>query len=575
MNGAFVPPVLENGRAWGIAANLYALRSARNWGIGDFTDLRTLVAWAREIGADMVGLNPLHALHYTEPEAASPYSPTSRYYLNPLYIDVDAVPELDADIPAAEALRTRVRSEPFVSTLATLRASSHVAYARVARAKWSALTAAYEIMRDARGERFAAFRSFCERGGERLERFAVHEALAERFVGAENVGRDWQAWPSAFQSSGAPEVKAWAAHARRRVDYFKYLQWLAHEQLELAAREAAELSIGLYLDIAVGVDAGSADVWSDPSAFILDESVGAPPDALGPLGQDWGLPAPDPSSLVRDGEQGFAELLATAMVHCGALRIDHVMALLRLFRIPRGKTPAEGTYVTYPFDELLAIARTESRRAQCLIVGEDLGNVPNGFRERMALERIFSYRVLLFERAPGGGAFIAPGDYPELALATATTHDVPTVIGWAIGRDIDVRQGLAMLSPEVAAAAHIVRRAEVAKLLEALGASGVIDPEDATRVASALDRRSHDVLSYLPLVHAAYRFIAKTRARLVLVALDDAAGELEQINLPGTSSEYPNWRRKSGLDLETIVRDTRIASLASDVRRLVKGEAPV
>jgi (1->4)-alpha-D-glucan 1-alpha-D-glucosylmutase len=567
---AYLPPVLERGRAWGFALNLYALRSARNWGIGDFGDLLRFVRWSAEIGADIVGVNPLHALHYVEPEAASPYSPTSRYFLSPLYIDVEAVPEYASPVAAAVALRERIASEPFARTLAELRATPHVAYARVARAKWSALGALYEIFRADRGERQRAFRAFVARGGERLERFAIYEALTERFSTDEGRVRGWLTWPEQFRDPAGDAVRTWAAQTRRRVEYFKYLQWLASDQLALSAEAARELSIGLYLDVAVGVDVNSADVWSDLSAYVLDETIGAPPDPLGPQGQNWGLPPLDPAAMLRERGAAFSELLSANMAYAGALRLDHVMALLRLFRIPRGKSPADGAYVAYPFDELIGFARVESERRHCLIVGEDLGNVPDGFRDRMERERIFSYRLLLFEREHDG-RFRPPAAYPALSLATGTTHDVPTLLGWVIGRDLEVRQGIGILSPEAASEGRAARRIDASQLLEALASEGELDGETFHALHATLDEGSHEVARFDALTRAAYRFLAKTPARLVLVQLDDAAGELEQINLPGTFTEYPNWRRKSGLDLDGIARDERIAALVADVRTRVKG----
>jgi (1->4)-alpha-D-glucan 1-alpha-D-glucosylmutase len=567
---AYLPPVLERGRAWGFALNLYALRSARNWGIGDFSDLLRFVRWSADIGADIVGVNPLHALHYVEPEAASPYSPTSRYFLSPLYIDVEAVPEYASPAAAAVALRERIASEPFARTLAELRATPHVAYARVARAKWSALGALYEIFRADRGERQRAFRAFVTSGGERLERFAIYEALTERFASEDGRVRGWLTWPEEFRDPECDAVRTWAAKTRRRVEYFKYLQWLASDQLALSAEAARELSIGLYLDVAVGVDVNSADVWSDLSAYVLDETIGAPPDPLGPQGQNWGLPPLDPAAMLREKGAAFSELLRANMAHAGALRLDHVMALLRLFRIPRGKSAADGAYVAYPFDELIGFARVESERRRCLIVGEDLGNVPDGFRDRMERERILSYRLLLFERE-GDGRFRPPAAYPALALATGTTHDVPTLLGWVIGRDIEVREGIGIMSTEAAREGRAARRVDASQLLEALASEGELDGSTFHALHAALDEGSHEATRFDALTRGAYRFLAKTPARLVLVQLDDAAGELEQINLPGTFTEYPNWRRKSGLDLDGIARDERIAALVADVRTRVKG----
>jgi 4-alpha-glucanotransferase len=271
------------------------------------------------------------------------------------------------------------------------------------------------------------------------------------------------------------------------------------------------------------------------------------------------LPPPDPDALLAENGERFEALLDANMAHAGAVRIDHVMALGRLFRIPRGKSPHDGAYVPYPLDGLLTILARASERNACLVVGEDLGTVPDGFRERMERERVLSYRLLYFERSQDGG-FLPPECYPELALATVGTHDLPTLAGWAAGRDIEVRREIGALSDEIAAAALDIRAADVARLLAILRAYGDLPSENASPTNVELTR-------------AVYRFLARTRARIVLVQLDDAIGEFEQVNLPGTFSEYPNWRRKIGIDLERIAVDSRIAAIAADVGERIRGGA--
>ena len=485
---AFLPARLIDGRVWGLGINLYAIRSQRNWGIGDFTDLARVVDLAKAAGAGIVGINPLHALHYVEPEAASPYSPTTRFFRNPIYIDVEAVPDYRADTARGKALRERVTSPAFTDMLAGLRREPYVAYSRVARAKYSALGECYAILRESRGTRAKDFRAYVERGGDRLETFALYEALTEHFATDNGRTRGWLTWPPEFRDYRSESVIMWGVRNRRRVEYFKYVQFVIDEQLAAASAHADGMAIGLYLDLAVGVDVNSSDVWSDPEAFVLTETVGAPPDPLGPLGQDWGLPPADPISMIRNDGRAFAELLSTNMAHAGALRLDHVMALMRLFRIPRGKSPADGIYHPYPFDELLSIAARESVSNECAIVGEDLGNVPDGFRERMQTEAILSYRVLLFERQEDGN-FKAPSAYPALALATATTHDVPTLPGWALGRDIDVRERIGHASPEAAEHARNERRVDASRLLDTLRYAGILDDEAFLRDAPG-DRRT-------------------------------------------------------------------------------------
>jgi 4-alpha-glucanotransferase len=551
-----LPPFLERGRAWGFAVNLYTLRSQTNWGIGDFGDLRAFVELSARLGANLIGLNPLHALHAVDPEAASPYAPTSRYFLNPIYLAIPAIPEFARDARA----RAIVAEPSFARELAAAREAPHVAYATVARLKDRVLEALFTgFDADADPARRATFAAFCARGGERLERFARYEALTEAFASDEGRVRGWLTWPDAYRDPTSDDVARFARERADRVTYAKFRQWLADEQLAEAGTRARALGIGLYRDLAVGVDLNSADVWSDRAAYVLDEEVGAPPDALGPLGQNWGLPPPEPAALVEGEGERFTALLEANMAHAGAVRIDHVMALVRLFRIPRGKTPHDGHYVPYPLDDLLAVLARASERHACLVVGEDLGTVPDGFRERMERERILSYRLLYFERGDDG-SFLGPEHYPELALATVGTHDLPTLAGWASGRDIEVRRRIGALSDEIAAAAREIRAADVGRLVEMLRAGGDLAVDDAP---------PNDA----DLALGAYRFLARTRARIVLVQLDDAVGEFEQINLPGTFSEYPNWRRKINIDLERIAVDSRIAAIAADVGERIRGGA--
>lgn len=530
--------------------------------MGDFTDLRDFARLAASLGAGIVGLNPLHALDYGDPNSASPYSPVSRYFLNPIYLDVEAIPEFRAPGARAAALRAQAASPGFAATLAALRAVRHVDYAGVARVKWWALEELYEILCERAGPRYGAFQTFARHGGERLERFALHQALAERFaVGGRSA---WQRWPPRLRAANAASLDSFAARHRRRVDYFKYLQFAADAQLRDARRAAGGMSLGLYCDLAVGANRNGADVWSDRAAYCLNESIGAPPDELGPAGQDWGLPPLDPRALLREGGAGFTDLLRANMRHAGALRLDHVMALARVFRIPLGAPPRGGGYVAYPFEELLALLSAASRAAKCAVIGEDLGTVPAGFRERIQREGILSYRLLLFER-DASGAFSEPAAYPRLSLATATTHDLPTLPGWAAGCDIALREALGIAPRAGGAARRKHRRGEVLHLLHALRASGELDRRGFQRARAALDGAAGEPGASAPLVAAAYRYLARTPARVVLVQLDDALGELDQVNVPGTTGEYPNWRRKVSRDLESLTGDETIARLAREI----------
>lgn len=561
----YLPPGWEgDGRAWGFAAHLYALRSERNWGMGDFTDLRDFARLAKRLGADLVGINPLHALHWLDPDAASPYSPTSRRFLNPFYIDVEAVPEFLADAQARAAADAGLDED-----LARARASQRVEYTLVGRCKRSALEALYAAFLDrAPAARRRAFEIFAAGSGPALERFARYEALNERYARDGGRTRGWLTWPASYRDPRSSSVSRFAKTARGRIDFYKYLQFVAHEQL--AAVAADPMAAGLYLDLAVGVDANSADVWCERDLYLLDRTVGAPPDPLGPQGQNWGLAPFDPAALAASGGRAFAALLHDAMRFASALRIDHVMSLLRLFHIPLGKEAAQGEYVAYPFDLLLGLTAAASNAARCVVVGEDLGTVPDGFRDDMAAAAVLSYRLLLFER-DAAGRFHPPAAYPRLALATATTHDLPTLPGWVLGRDLDVRAVLDTQNPEELRAARALRRLDATRLLEALQAAGELDAPEVERLHQRIDRGEVEPGAYASLVAAAYRFLADGPARVVLVQLDDALGEIDQVNLPGTYGEYPNWRRKSRVRLEDVAGDERIAQLAADVGTRVRG----
>ncbi len=539
-----VPPAVYSaprGRQWGIAVQLYTIRSARNWGIGDFTDLAGFIELAAAAGADYVGVNPLHAPHRSNPAAASPYAPTSRRFLNWLYIDVDMVAETSD--PGVRAAR---EAPEFRAQLEMLRTTSIVDYTGVARAKDAMLRRCFAVSRTRAGGGDPEFRAFVALGGSALERFAVFETLVERF------GSEVAAWPATYRVPATDDVKAFTKAERPEIEYAMYLQYHAARQLAAAARVAGGLGVAIYRDLAVGVDVNGADVWIEPHAYVPSVSVGAPPDMLNPDGQDWGLPPLHPSALARDGYRTVAELFRANMVGAGALRIDHVMSLARLFWSPRGRSALEGAYVGYPFEDQLGILALESVRAQCSVVGEDLGTVPLGFRERMARASVLSYRILFFERESDGD-FIPSERYPALSLAATGTHDLATFAAWCTGSDIDLRASLGVGDPTRVPAEHAERELDRTRLIATLRRSGDLDRDDPPE---------NDVML------AAQRFLARSPARIVMVQVDDALGETLPINVPGTSDQYPNWRRKLGLDLADIAHDPRFAALTGMLREI-------
>jgi (1->4)-alpha-D-glucan 1-alpha-D-glucosylmutase len=545
----YLPQAMEDGRIWVLATQLYGLRSRRNWGIGDFEDLRALAEIAARDGAGGIGVNPLHALHPSNPRASSPYAPSSRLFLNALYVDPAGVPEFRADdAPAQQELDT-LRAEPLVD------------YERVARAKWRAFDRLYRTFRrehlDAGTQRGAAFRRFLEARGEPLELLARYEALAEHFHALDETCYGWRQWPLEYRSPDSAAVAAFAAQHRERIEFFAYVQWLAHEQLAAAARACGSMACGIYRDLAVGVELNGADAWADQRTILAGAALGAPPDPLNALGQNWGLPPLSPHALREQEYEPFARLLRANMTHAGALRIDHVMALRRCFWIPQGATPLEGAYVRYPLEAMLAVLARESRTNRCAVIGEDLGTVPPGFRERLQQARVLSSRLLYFERDERG-AFLPPAAYPRGAASSAGTHDLPPLGGWWIGDDLAVRDRLALYPDERAQrdAGHDRWAARFA-LIDALEGAGALDGAAAQRLRD--DARVNGTRACLDdLTAAVHRFLAQTPSAIAIAQLEDVLSEIDAVNVPGTVNEHPNWCRKRSVAVEELDADGRL-----------------
>lgn len=529
-----LPPFLAAGeRCWGLSVQLYGLRSPRNWGIGDFTDLAGLAAAAAGLGADLVGLNPLHALFPEEPGRCSPYSPSSRLFLNPLYIDPEAVPEYATATP----VRRRVAAPEFQRQLQALRDTPRVEYAAVAACKFGVLRALYEwFLAQASPARRQAFDNFRAQGGEALAQFARQ--------------------PGSGSVPPRPGEAGWHA----------WLQWVASDQLAAAAAAArtAGMRIGLYLDLAVGPDPGGAEARAEPDVFVTAAGVGAPPDPLAPQGQDWGIPPCHPRRLREREYAPFIRLLRANMPAGGALRVDHVMALLRLWWVPRGRPSAAGGYVHYRLDELMAIVTLESARRQCLVVGEDLGTVPDEVRTAMAQAGMLSYRVLMFERE-ADGAFRPPAAYPFQSLATPTTHDLPTLAAYWEGRDLELRAALGLypdsvVPPEELAAREEARRA----LLQAMGGEGLLEAGDLTPAA----------VPTAAFTTSAQLFAARSDAAILMLHAEDWLGETTPVNVPGTHASYPNWRRKLETPWPVFMTAPRLLALAAQVNAARAGAEP-
>jgi malto-oligosyltrehalose trehalohydrolase/4-alpha-glucanotransferase len=544
--------IAEGRRLWGIAAQLYLLRSATDWGIGDYGDLRSLVELAAARGADVIGLNPLHAMFTDNPKHASPYSPASRLLLNILNIDVMAVPEL-LDCPDTREL---IASESFRADLEACRTKPLVDYVEVTAIKLSVLETLFDSCCTAANQvRWQAFEAFRRERGEVLERNCLFLALREHFAGRDPAHADWHAWPEEYRDPNSPAVTAFAEENRRRLDFLLWLQWLADQQLGAAAAAAAErgMAIGLYRDLAVGADRAGAETWADAAAVVSGAQVGAPPDIYNPAGQDWGLPPFHPRALREEGYRSFIDLVRANMRHAGGLRIDHVMGLQHLYWVPQGKTPAEGAYVAYPLDDLVGILALESHRRRCLVVGEDLGTVPEGFRERMAEANILSYRVLFFEQEGETGTFLPPEAYPHLALAVVGSHDLPTLRGWWEERDIALKERLGLYpEPAEAGRQREARQRDKVQLLAALRREALL-PEGA----------EPDIPQLARAVHA---FLARTPSVLAMAQIDDLTDEADPVNVPATSDEHPNWRRRLSMTLEELAARPRFVDIAEIFR---------
>ncbi|MEJ2175060.1 MAG: malto-oligosyltrehalose synthase [bacterium] len=559
------PPALDDSaRLWGPAVQLYALRSARNWGIGDFGDLLRLVQLSAERGAGVVGVNPLHALFPHNPAHISPYSPSSRVMLNVLYLDVEAI----ADYGEADEVQRLVRSPEFQGRLARLREAETVDYVGVAGAKFEVLERLYahflqrHLGATRPDQRAQAFRDFQAARGEALRQHASFEALQEHFHTADASVWGWPVWPEPYRDHDSEAVAAFCAEHLDRIEYFEYLQWQVSLQLErVAARcEALGMEVGLYLDLAVSVDRGGSDAWTYRECYALGASVGAPPDDFNLSGQDWGLPPFRPEALRRLHYAPFVNALRNCMRLAGALRIDHVMGLMRLFWIPPGGKPTDGAYVHYALDEMLAIVAIESHRDHCLVIGEDLGTVADELRAALARYGVLSYRVLYFER-DAAGEFLPADALPKEALVSVSTHDLPTLAGWWEGRDVRLRQELNLFPSDAIRDSEAVRRAQDrVRLLLALERARLL-PEgvSADALPPALEA---------PMIEAVHAYAAAAPSHLMMLQLEDALGLAEQANLPSTIDEHPNWRRKLPLDLDALFDTDRVRALLERLSKI-------
>jgi (1->4)-alpha-D-glucan 1-alpha-D-glucosylmutase len=561
-----LPPRLRDGACeWGIAVQLYGLRSRRNWGIGDFADLRVLVEGAASLGASVLGLNPLHALPLDRPEQSSPYSAVSRLFLHPLYIDPEGI-DVFTDAGVVMAL---CRERAPESARAALRDADRVDYPAIARLKLGVLRAIYDAFvrdecggdavagaapRTRWGAGFDAFRS----GTEGLLLHATYQSIQGALHASDPGVWGWPCWPAALRDPADPAVAAWQHEHAHDVGFHVFLEWVASRQWQAVRARAAASGIQLYGDLALGADRGGSEVWAAQEEHALAISAGCPPDDFNLQGQDWGLPPLRPDRLRANGCAAFRSVLAASMARFDALRLDHVMSLMRLFWIPPGPGASAGAYVDYPFDEMLATLRIESNRHRCMVIGEDLGTVPPAVRDGLRGADVLSYRLLVFERdAPDH--FRRPSEYPRLALAAVGSHDLSPLQGWWLGDDLAQRRHLGLLDADQHARFSWERGEARQALLDALAEAGLLPVGESTDVGR---------YPLLPatMVDAVHAFLARTGSMWTMVNPEDVFELVDATNLPGTTTEHPNWSRRLPVPVEDWAGLPRWAATAATQR---------
>ncbi len=546
----YQPSFLEHKRVWGIAAQIYSLRSDTDWGIGTFSELKTLVKESALNGCDSIGINPIHPLYWSAPEHCSPYSPSSRQFINPIYIDVALVPGYES--------HDKVQEIAHSEQVKTLREQSLIDYEGVTAIKDAALTLLFnQFIGSEDRHQINRFQAFCKQQGQQLDKFATYSAIFEhQFNEHEQFG--WSQWPETLQCPNQQAVNTFQQEHKTRIVYFKFLQWLAHEQLQAVVNQAQQsMAVGLYLDLAVGCHDAGAEVWSQPQQFVLGASVGAPPDALSALGQSWGLPPVNPHYMANSGYHSFRTMLQQNMKYAGALRIDHILGYLRQFWVAEGESALDGAYVSYPMDALFSIIALESHLNQCIVIGEDLGTVPEGFSEQLQAYGILSYKVLFFERWQSG-LFKQPSIYPAEAMVTVSTHDLAPLKGWWQGNDLMWREQLSLYPNQEMMNTHQQDRIDDRQmLLDAMLYEKVLCHNNVPTQSPALINDAFN--------RAVQSFLAKSPCKLQMVPLEDLLSLQDQVNIPGTTTEHPNWCRKIPLVTTKIWHSANTKDMANSI----------
>ncbi len=555
----YIPPELENGKTWGLSVNLYSIRSCQNWGVGDFGDLKKIVKWVSELKGGFVGINPLHAIPNKKPFGISPYSPITRLYKNFVYLDMENIPEVK-ELKGQLAIGNRQWEETFRQ----LREEDLIDYEKVAAIKEKFLRCAFEV--------------FYEKW------IAVQEPILNDktrfFADAQNDGNEDVRRIEEFKryiSEEGNNLESFAAYLsitsdEKEILFYKYIQWLIDEQLKEISKLAKNLGmpIGLYHDLAIGSISDGSDARMARDVIAEGIDLGAPPDDFNPTGQNWGFPPLIPEKLKESGYELFIQTIRKNMKHFGALRIDHALGMFRQFWIPQGMPASQGAYVRYPAEDILRIIALESVRNRTMVIAEDLGTIGENVRENLFGFRMLSYRLLYFERNYPDPSFLSPDRYPDMALCAVTTHDLPTLYGWWIGRDIDLKKRLGIFPDESAWQRNVSERErDKSLLLEAIRSQGLLPVRctqtDIHDAHSPIHPFTHS--SYLDemtpeLCLAIYEYLARTPCKLVAVSLDDAIGTLDQQNMPGITDSYPSWMQKTSISLEQMLSDKWFHSIS-------------
>lgn len=572
-DSCYLPPQFDSpgtSRLWGMYLNLYSIRSSQNWGTGDFTDLKKIVAWLADLNSAFVGINPLHAIANKKPGGISPYSPISRLYKNFLYLDIEAIP----DFQSCNKALAITDSGDFKKRLEALRNTDLIDYEKAASLKNGLLLQAFEVFYEKIADssqgpdsraRVADFNKYVAEEGEDLDAYATYMALCESFKNPGGEGLppacfdSWQEWPPEYRDPSGKAVTEFKKRSGKLILFHKYVQWLVDRQLAEAADLAKRLGmpVGLYNDLAIGSIGGGSDAWNFQDVIAGGIDVGAPPDDFNLTGQNWGFPPIVPAGLKKTGYEFFIQTIRKNMKYSGALRIDHALGLFRLFWIPAGMSASQGAYLKYPSEDLLKIIALESVRNKTVVIAEDLGTIGENVRETLLRFRMLSYRLLYFERDYPAPSFTKPEKYPDMALCSVTTHDLPTIYGYWAGRDLEVKKRLGLFPDEASLHRHLSERErDKALLLEALKSAGMT-LEGGPGAASAMGPE---------LCLAIYEYLARTSCKLATVSLDDAIGTMDQQNMPGVTDSYPSWMQKSPVTLEQIMSESWFKALSERLK---------